>query len=201
MTLQRGKENVLRAGQKEVDPPVLLSEDGALSPSACALVISITVSSAIMACRSPCRSNWRECAARLELMALEKPDIEDAFLVTIFKVLVENPQMTATQVLEIAQQKAVLAPTWAVSTQRISDRSSSAKSTSRRRRVCFRRCPGTREAGAQYKIEYASPLARAMRAQDALAIQRTLRGLPDGNLGRQDRGVRDRRAGEHARNR
>jgi hypothetical protein len=38
MTLQEEKKTVLRAGQKEVDPPILLTEDGALSPSACAPV-------------------------------------------------------------------------------------------------------------------------------------------------------------------
>jgi hypothetical protein len=34
------------------------------------------------------------------------------------------------------------------------------------------------EHGAQYKIEYRSPLARAMRAQDGVAIMRTFEAMP-----------------------
>jgi hypothetical protein len=131
----------------------------------------------------------------LELMALEKQDIEDAFLVTVFKVLAENPQMTATQVLEIAQQKGVLlAPTMGRQhsedlgplIERELDIASKAGSAADAARNCARSAASTNRVHARR-----SPGdARAGCARD----HAHLRGAARGDRGRQERGLRDRRA-------
>lgn len=47
-----------------------------------------------------------------EMLTMEKNDIKDAFLIPLFQILVETPQMTATEVMERAREKGLLiAPT------------------------------------------------------------------------------------------
>ena len=47
-----------------------------------------------------------------KMMDIEKAIIHDAFLVTLFQILIDTPQMTATEVLQRAQEKGMLlAPT------------------------------------------------------------------------------------------
>lgn len=47
-----------------------------------------------------------------ELLADERSDIQDGFLVTLFQILIETPEMTATEVLErMAEKAAMLSPT------------------------------------------------------------------------------------------
>jgi hypothetical protein len=185
LTLNEQKKTILRAGQKEVDPPVLLSEDGALEPfnlRAGALNHGM-VSDQGQALAVPFKTG-ANIPLGLELMALEQKTIEDSFLVTIFKVLVENPQMTATQVLEIAQERAVLlAPVMG----RIQSEDLGPMITreidilarnSRFSWIVDEMPEQLREREEQYKIEYRSPLARAMRAQDGIAIIRTFESIP-----------------------
>ncbi len=120
----------------------------------------------------------------LELMELEGSEIEDSFLVTLFKILTENPQMTATQVLEIAQQKAtLLAPV--MGRQHSEDLGplihrelDIASRMSQNDWITTEMPDSLRERGATYRIEYRSPLARAMRAQDGVAIMRTFESAP-----------------------
>jgi hypothetical protein len=180
LTLNEEKKTVLRAGQKDVDPPVLLSEDGALEPfnlRSSALNYGL-VSEDGKPLALPFKSG-ANVPLGMELMALERQAIEDSFLVTIFKVLVENPQMTATQVLEIAQQKAVLlAPV--MGRQHSEDlgpmiaREIDILARDSRFAWIQNEMPDQlRESDEQYKIEYSSPLARAMRAHDGVAILRT----------------------------
>jgi hypothetical protein len=181
MTLQEQKKTVLRAGQTSVHPPILLSEDGALEafsmrPGALNHGM-ITDNGTVLA--QPLKTG-ADVPLGLELMNLEKADIRDVFLQTIFEVLVQNPQMTATQVLEIAQQKGVLlAPT--MGRQHSEDLGP----------LIEREMDIAAEAGLLpplpdelldlediYEVEYTSPLARAMRAGDALAITRMFEVLP-----------------------
>lgn len=181
LTLHEQKKTVLRAGQKEVDPPVLLTEEGALEPFNLrpgALNHGL-VSDQGTALAVPFKTG-ANIPLGLELMGLEKEAIENAFLVTIFKVLIENPQMTATQVLEIAQQKAILlAPV--MSSQHSEDLGpliTRELDIASKMGVLPPMPQALREAGGEFDIEYTSPLARAMRAQDAVAIVRTLEVAP-----------------------
>jgi hypothetical protein len=181
LTLNEEKKTVLRAGQKEVDPPILLTEDGALEPFN--LRSGALNYGMVSADGTPLAVPFRtggNVPLGIELMALEKQHIEDSFLITVFRILTENPQMTATQVLEIAQQKGVLlAPI--MGRQHSEDLGPLIE---RELDIAARAGllpPMPRELaekGGGYKIEYRSPLARALRAQDGVAIARTLEALP-----------------------
>lgn len=183
MTLNEEKKTVLRAGQKDVDPPMLLSEDGSLDPfsmqSSALNYGMVTDEGRPLAVPMKTGAN---VPLGLELMQLERQGVDDAFLTTIFKVLVDNPQMTATQVLEIARERAVLlAPT--MGRLHAEDLGSMIG-----REIQILSANGMLqdidipeqllEAADQYKIEYQSSLARAMRAADGVAILRVFESLP-----------------------
>lgn len=185
LTLNEQKKTVLRAGQKEVDPPILLSEDGALEPfnqrPGAANYGMLSADGTQLA--QPLKTG-ANVPLGIELMMMEGREIEEAFLVSIFKILAEHPQMTATQVLEIAQQKATLLAPMMGRQQSgylgpIIEREVDILSRDSRFAWIEDEMPESlRAAGGAYKIEYRSPLARAMRAQDGVAIVRTLEVLP-----------------------
>jgi len=176
LTINEEKKSILRAGQLETEPPVLLQEEGALEafnmrPGA---LNWGGVSTDGVALAQPFKTG-ANIPLGMELMDLERKHIDDSFLVTVFQILADNPQMTATQVLEIVQQKAVLlAPV--MGRQQSED---IGPTILREIDICARNNlippmpEQLMERGGEFKIEYRSPLARAMRAQDGLAIQRT----------------------------
>lgn len=181
LTLNEEKKTVLRAGQKQVDPPILLSEDGALEPfslrSAALNHGMVAADGTVLAV--PFKTGG-DVPLGLELMQLERQHIDDTFLTTVFKVLVENPQMTATQVLEVVHERAVLlAPT-------MGRLHSDDLGTMIAREIQILADNGWMPdlpdqlitARDQYKIEYQSTLARAMRSQEALAIIRMMELMP-----------------------
>ena len=115
-----------------------------------------------------------------ELTEQKRETINDVFLVRILQIILDNPQMTATQVLEIAQQKGILlAPVMG------------------RQQSEFLGPLDTREfdllyeAGmipdppeeltlygdGEYEVEYESPLALAQKAQAGLGIIRTIESI------------------------
>lgn len=185
LTLNEEKKTVLRAGQKEVDPPILLQEDGVLD--AFNIRPGALNYGAVSMDGTPLAQPFKTGAnvpLGLELMSLEQAEIEEAFLVSIFKILAEHPQMTATQVLEITQQKAtLLAPMMGRQQSEdlgpLIEREIDIHSRDSKNAWMLEDMPeALRERGGAYKIEYRSPLARAMRAQDGVAIMRTLEAMP-----------------------
>lgn len=115
----------------------------------------------------------------LELMEQKRDVIVDAFWGKMFKVLLENPQMTATQAMLIAQQEgALLAPT----ASRIESEFLE-PTTERELDILFRRGELPQppdellQAGGGYQIEYDSPMSRARRAEEGIAIQRSFEQL------------------------
>ena len=111
-----------------------------------------------------------------EMMDDERAAINDAFLVTLFQILVETPQMTATEVLERAREKgALLSPT-------MGRYQSEAIGPQIQREFDLLMYQGLippppqilRQAKAEYKVEYDAPLNRAMRSDEAAGIMRTM---------------------------
>jgi hypothetical protein len=113
LTLNEQKKTVLRAGQRAVDPPLLLSDDGALSPFD---MRSSAMNYGTLARDGEPLVKPLMTGARidigLDLMQDERKTINDHFLVTLFQILVDTPEMTATEAMLRAQEKgALLAPT------------------------------------------------------------------------------------------
>jgi hypothetical protein len=170
----------IRAAHKMVDPPLLLQDDGALQafdlrPGALnyggvdeqgrQLVHAMTPSGRI--------------DIGLEMMDQRRKVINDAFLVTLFQILVDAPNMTATEAMLRAQEKgALLAPTMGRQQseflgpliERELDLLARAGNLPPMPRELM-------EMGAEVDIEYVSPLNRAQRADEGVAILRTLESV------------------------
>lgn len=184
--LNEMEKTIIRAAHKIVDPPLLLYGDGILSsfnarPNALnyggvddqgrQLVIPMKTGSNL--------------PIAAEMADQKRKSINDAFYVTLFQILVENPRMTATEAMIRAQEKGqLLAPT--VGRQQsewlgaVIDRDIDIAMVN----GMIRPPPDSLiEAGGGIKVDYTSPLSRLRRAEDGVAIMRTLEQLaPLANL-------------------
>jgi hypothetical protein len=182
MTLQEQKKTILRAGQKEVDPPVLLTDEGVLGQfnlkSSALNYGGLSSDGSVLAAPFKTGAN---IPLGLELMQLEKGDVDDSFLTSLWSMIVNENVETAAQVFELARMRSInIAPVY----NRLvgEDLGPLIK---RERGILHRRNMALNgallpqmprqlmEAGDEVEPEYTSPLARTMRAQDGVAILRT----------------------------
>lgn len=182
--LNEQKKTVLRAGQRVVDPPIMLSDDGSLAafnvrPNALNYGY---VGPDGRPLALPFHTEGRVDIG-LDMMKAEQEAINDAFLVTLFRILVEEPQITATEAMLRAQEKGqLLAPTMGrMQTELLGP------TTQREIDVLFHAGvidavlgPMPKkllDAGGEIKIEYQSPLNLAQRAGAGMAIMNTLQAI------------------------
>lgn len=179
-TLNEQKKTILRAGQRIVDPPIMLSDDGSLQafntrPNALnyGYVGQDGKPTAV-----PFHTGGKVEIGR-DMMQDERDAINDAFFVTLFRILVEEPQITATEAMLRAQEKGqLLGPTMGriqsemlgPQTQRELDILSAAGALPPMP-------PALAESGGQIKIEYQSPLNLAQRAGAGMAIMNTVAAI------------------------
>ncbi len=170
-------KTVIRAGQKVVDPPLLIADEGVIFP------VNTNPGQSTFARmdgRNQVPVQPLHTGARVdigfEMMEQRRKVINDAFLVTLFQILVETPQMTATEVLQRAQEKgALLAPT-------VGRQQTEMLGPLIEREFDILESQGELppipdvliQAGADYEIEYVSPLSRAIKAEEGVGILRTL---------------------------
>jgi len=171
-TINEEKKTMLRQGHRALDPVLLTHDDGilinlkngAINPGGVAangqpLVHTLPTGNIL---------------AGEKMMEMERVTINDAFLVTLFQILTENPQMTATEVLERVREKGVLLSP-AMGRQQTEylgpmiDRELDVLSA---QGLLPPMPPALREAGGGYKVEYDSPLSRAQRAEEATGFLR-----------------------------
>lgn len=171
------EKTTIRASHKLVDPPLLAYGDGILSAFS-------TRPNAINYGGVDAQGHQlivpMKMGGNLPLVFEEKEAkrkvINDAFYVTLFQILVQNPQMTATEALIRAQEKGqLLAPTvgrqqgeflGTCTTRELDILSMSGRLPPMPARL--------RRSGGGVKIIYTSPLQRLRRAEDGVAIMRTL---------------------------
>jgi hypothetical protein len=111
-TLNDEKKLLLKQGHRALDAPLLMHDDGIASFSMKAGAMNPnTVSADGKPLVIPMPAS--NVQVGLELMAVEDADIDSAFLVDLFKLLLDDPKVfSATQVVEMAAQKGILiAPT------------------------------------------------------------------------------------------
>jgi hypothetical protein len=174
--LNEQKKTMLTQGHRAVSPVLLTHDDGildtfsmkpgALNPG------GVTAEGRPLVHTLPVGN----LAAGQELMDMERQVINDGFLVSLFQILVETPQMTATEVLERAREKgALLSPT-------MGRQQSEALGPMIEREVDVLMQQGMMppmpeamiEAQGEFEIEYDSPLSRSQRAEEASGWLRTL---------------------------
>lgn len=171
----------IRAVHKLVDPPLLLHDDGILGAGS--MRVRMTpgainyggVNSNGQQLIQPLQTGARVDIAE-EKMERRRQSINDAFLVTLFQILVDNPQMTATEALLRAQEKgALLGPT-------VGRQQSESLGPMIERELdilmaqnALPPMPGVMiEAMGEYEIVYDSPINRLQRAEEVTGISRTL---------------------------
>jgi len=115
-------------------------------------------------------------AAGQELMDMERQVINDAFLVSLFQILVETPAMTATEVLERAREKgALLSPTMGrQQSEMLGPMIEREVDVLLKQGLLPPMTPLMIEAQGEFDIEYDSPLSRAQRSEEAAGWLRTL---------------------------
>ena len=176
------KRTILKSGEKAVDPPLMLADDGALQPFSLrpgALNYG-TLDAEGRELVKPLNAGQYRFDVGLQLLEQERKLINDAFLVTLFQILVDAPSMTATEALIRAQEKgALLAPTGGRLQSEFLGPMIQREIDILARAGALPPIPRSLlEAGVDLiDIEYTSPLSKAQRAEDGVAIMRTLEAV------------------------
>lgn len=171
----------IRAVHKLIDPPILLHDDGILGGGAMSVNMrpgGLNIGGVDRNGRpliQPFGTGARVDIAEAK-MDQRRAAIDDAFLVTLFQILVETPRMTATEALIRAQEKGMLL------TPTMGRQQSEALGPLIERELdllAFHRVlppmpPALVEAGGEYEIVYDSPMSRMQRAEELVGVQRTM---------------------------
>lgn len=178
-TLNAEKRTFLKQGHRAADPVLLTADDGIVGMD---LRPGAMNKGGVNADGKPLVHvlPTGEIQITKEMMAEERGLINDAFLVTLFQILTETPQMTATEVIERTNEKGILlAPT--VGRQQseylgpMIDRELDVLShmtDDDGRPILPPMPPRLMEAQGEYQVIYTSPLAKAQRAGEAAGFWR-----------------------------
>jgi Bacteriophage head to tail connecting protein len=116
-----------------------------------------------------------------KMMEAEGAIINDAFLVSLFQIMVDSPQMTATEVIERVNEKGILlAPTVGrQESERLGPQIDRELDVLASQGLLPPMPPRLREAGGSYSVVYTSPLSKAAKAQEAAGFMRTLESVKE----------------------
>ena len=177
--LNEQKKTYLKQGHRAVDPVLLVHDDGILDTFS--LQPGKANSGAVNRDGRPLVHTLPigNIQAGKDMMDEERSVIKDNFLVTLFQILVESPQMTATEVMERTREKGILlAPTFGrQQSERLGPMIEREADVLAAQGLLPPMPQILREAGASFKIEYDSPLSRAQRAEEASGLMRTIESL------------------------
>lgn len=191
--LNEEKKTLLKQGHRAVDPVILAHDDGILDGMS--LKPGAVNYGAVSSDGRPLVHTLQtgNVAIGKELMDDERMAINDAFLVTLFQILIQTPQMTATEVLERAREKgALLSPTMGrFQSESIGPQIEREFDLLMWQGLIPPPPPALQEAGANYKVEYDAPLNRAMRADEAAGTMRTFQWASEIAAQTQDPSVMD----------
>lgn len=176
-SLNQMKRTVLKMGERAVDPVLLAHDDGTVG--------SISLRSGFVNYGAVTADGKKlvhplDTASNMpigkELMDDERMGIKDIFLVTVFQLLEENPQMTATEVLERVKAKnALIAPLMGrQQSECLGPMTERELDLLQRDGLLPPMPPEMREAGGGIHLIYDSPLSRAMQAEEAAGFMRML---------------------------
>lgn len=175
-TLNEIKKTLLKQGHRSADPVLLAHDDGvldsfslrpgAINPGGVSsegrpLIQALPVGNPI---------------AGKDQADEERQTINDFFLVTLFQILVETPQMTATEVIERAREKgALLSPTMGrQQSESLGPQIEREIDLLMRMKLLPPMPPALLEARGEYQVRYDSPLSRMARAEEASGGLRTI---------------------------
>ena len=171
----------IRAVHKLIDPPLLLHDDGIMGNGA----MSVKLTPGDLNYGGVSRDGKQmiqplNTGARVDInetkMEQRRQSIDNAFLVTLFQILIETPRMTATEALIRSQEKGMLL------TPTMGRQQSEALGPLIERELELLMTNGALpplpdallEAEGEYEITYDSPMSRMQRAEELVGIQRTM---------------------------
>jgi len=174
--LNEEKKTLLKQGHRAVDPVLLAHDDGILDGFS--LKPGSVNYGGVSADGRPLVHALPTGNVEIgkEMMDDERMVINDAFLVTLFQILIQTPQMTATEVLERAREKgALLSPTMGrFQSESIGPQIEREFDLLMWQGLVPPPPQALVEAGAEYKVEYDAPLNRAMRSDEAAGTMRSM---------------------------
>lgn len=175
-TLNEEKKTLLKQGHRAVDPVLLLHDDGIMDGFS--LTAGALNYGGVNADGRPMVHALQvgNLAIGDKMMQDERAVINDAFLVTLFQILTESPEMTATEVLERVREKGMLlSPTMGrQQSEMLGPMIERELDLLARQHLLPPMPPALQEARGEYDIQYDSPLSRAQRAEEAAGLQRTV---------------------------
>lgn len=177
-TLNAQKKVFLKQGHRASDPVLLTSDDGVTGMSLRPGAINpggVTADGKLLVHALP----TGEIQINKEMMQEEQKIINDNAMVTLFQILTETPQMSATEVLERANEKGILlAPSMGRQQSEylgtMTPREIDVLSV---QRLLPPMPPRLREAQGAYHIVYDNPLSRMAKAQESAGFMRTLESV------------------------
>lgn len=182
-SLNQMKRTILKMGERAVDPVLLAADDGVVGNVALksGYVNYGAVDAQGRKLVHALDTNTSNMPIGKELMDDEREGIDNMMLVKFFKLLEENPQMTATQALEIVKAKnALIAPMMGrQQTETLGPLTERELDLLAQQHLLPPMPPEFAEAGAGIHIVYDSPLSRAMRAEEAGGLMRTIEQLTE----------------------
>lgn len=175
-TLNEIKKTMLKQGHRTVDPVLLAHDDGvldsfslrpgAINPG------GVTADGRPLVHVLPTGN----LAVGKDQADEERQVINDFFLVSLFQILVETPQMTATEVVERAREKgALLSPTMGrQQSEALGPQIEREIDVLTQQKLLPQMPPALLEARGEYQIQYDSPLSRMARAEEVSGLMRTV---------------------------
>jgi len=176
-TASQIKKTVLKQGNKAVDPVILAADDNTMNGEFDQRPGAVNYGAIDRQGRQLVKAmetgNFRVAE---NLLADERRDVEDSFFVTLFQILTETPEMTATEVMErTAEKAALLAPTMGRGQSELIG-----PTIEREIDICDemgklpQMPPELVEAEGEYEVVYTSPLARSMYAEEVSGFMRSV---------------------------
>ena len=186
-TLNAEKRTYLKQAHRAADPPLLVNDDGIMDLSMMPGAVNmggVNSDGVPLVHTLP----TGDIAVSKDMMDVEAQLINDAFLVTLFQILTESPQMTATEVIERTNEKGILlAPTVGrQQSEYLGPLIHRELDVLSQMRMLPPMPDVMREAGAGYEVVYTSPMARAMRAQEAGGFARMMQVMVEAVNATQD---------------
>ena len=169
------KKTLIKQGQKAVDPPLLAFDDSVINGR-----IGMTPGAVIW---GGLDSQGRELVkpvtlgdfqAGTQMLQDERDAINDSFFVSLYQMLNENPDMTATEVMERAAEKAaLLAPTMGrLQASDLGPMIEREIDLAQQQGLLPEMPPELQEARGEYQVIYTSPLAKQQKAEAVAAFMR-----------------------------
>ena len=171
------KKTNLKQGNKAVDPVLLAHDDNILNGEVDLRPGAVNyggVDKQGRALIQPLRGgDFRVAEA---LLQDERRDIEDSFFVTLFQILTDTPEMTATEVMErVAEKASLLSPTMGrLQSELLGPVIEREIDLLSEMGVLPDMPPELVEAQGEYEIVYTSPLAKSMYAEEVSGFMRAV---------------------------